>query len=74
MNNDQLYIGFTNNLKERIGEHQNGESFTTKRFLPVKLIYYECYFSIKDARKREKMLKRYGSTYSNLKKRIINSL
>lgn len=74
LNNDQLYIGFTNNLERRIRSHTNGKVFTTKKYLPIKLIYYECYLSTKDAKERESMLKRYGSTYSHLRKRILNSI
>lgn len=74
LNNKQIYIGFTNNLQKRLEEHNNGKVFTTHKYLPIKLIYYECYLSQKDAVQREKMIKRFGSTYSHLKKRIFNSL
>ena len=74
LNNGQFYIGFTNDLKKRIKEHKEGNVFTTKKFLPVKLIYYECYLDREDAKQREFMLKRFGSTYSHLKNRITNSI
>ena len=74
MSNDQLYIGSTRSLDARIKEHQTGRVLTTKRYLPVTLIYYECYLSEKDARKREKMLKQHGSTFAHLKARIADSL
>ena len=74
MSNEQLYIGFTNNLVKRLENHNLGKSTATKRFLPVKLIYFECYLSRKDAKNRETMLKRFGSTYSHLKKRITDSI
>lgn len=51
-----------------------GKVSTTNKYLPVKLIYYECYLSQKDAIQREKMIKRFGSAYSHLKRRISNSL
>jgi len=73
MNNNQAYIGFTTNLKKRIREHKTGKVFTTRKYLPVRLVYYECYLSEDDAKKREKMLKRYGSTWSHLMKRITKS-
>lgn len=74
MNIGQLYIGSTGNLRKRIEQHKSGEVSTTKKYLPVKLIYYECYLSEKDARHRESMLKKYGSTWSHLKHRIKDSI
>lgn len=52
-----LYIGYTNNLKERFKEHQAGESFATKGRLPVKLIHYQGFISKKDAVEAEKYFK-----------------
>lgn len=74
LSNDQIYIGFTKNLEKRLGEHNGGKVFTTSKYLPVKLIYYEGYLSQKDATQREKMIKRFGSTYVNLKRRIFYSI
>jgi len=74
MNNEQLYIGFAPNLKERIQKHKEGKVFTTKKYLSVKLVYYECYLSKKDALEREYQIKRFGSTWSHLKKRIFHSV
>lgn len=74
MNNEQLYFGFTNDIRKRLSQHHNGEVLTTKKYLPVKLIYYECYLSRKDAKTRETMIKKYGSTYAHLKKRILHSI
>ena len=74
MGNNQLYVGFTNDLKNRIREHNYGKVLTTRKYLPVKLVYYECYASMSDAKQREKMIKKFGSTYSHLKRRILNSI
>ena len=74
LSNYQIYIGFTNNIRKRLEEHNDGKVLTTSKYLPAKLIYYECYLSKKDALQREKMIKKFGSTYSHLKKRIFNSL
>ncbi|MCD6471384.1 GIY-YIG nuclease family protein [bacterium] len=64
--NNKLYIGSTNNLKRRIAEH--------RKKAPFVLVYYEAFFSEKDARNREKQLKYFGRAYQELKKRIKNSL
>lgn len=70
----QLYVGFTHDLKKRIREHKEGKVFSTKKYLPLKLVYYEAYLSEKDAARREKMIKRFGSTYVHLKNRISESI
>jgi len=51
-----------------------GKSYTTKRFLPMQLVYYEAYSCKKDAMAREKMLKQYGSSLQKLKSRIKKCL
>jgi putative endonuclease len=52
-----LYIGYTNDLKERVKKHQKGEVFATKGRLPVKLVHYQAFVSKKDATETEKYLK-----------------
>ncbi len=74
MSNGELYIGFTHDLKNRLEQHKGGRIITTRKYLPVRLVYYECYASIYDAKQREKMIKKFGSTYSHLKNRILNSI
>ena len=74
MNDRKLYIGYTNNLKRRLEEHKAGKSIYTRKHLPVRLVYCEIYLSKRDAMMREKNLKRFKSAYSNLRKRITNSL
>ena len=39
-----------------------------------RLIYYEAYLTEKDARERERQLKKYGSSLEHLKKRLSNTL
>ena len=53
----KLYIGSTPDLKKRKEKHDNGFVLATKNRRPLKLIYYECYISEKDARHREIFLK-----------------
>lgn len=74
MNNNQIYIGRTNDLNRRLEEHKLGDVFTTKKYLPVKLVYYEAYLSEKDTERRESALKKYGSSWSHIKRRIFSSL
>ena len=70
----KLYIGLTNNLKRRIKEHNNGMTFSTKYRTPFRIIYYEAYFSRVDAEVRERKLKQFKNSYTELKKRLKNSL
>lgn len=71
---NEIYTGSTNNLRLRFREHNQGKVFSTKRYLPWKLIYYEAYLSEKDARLREQKFKRHGKGNQELKKRLENSL
>ena len=74
LKDDKLYIGYTNNLKRRIFEHNNRLSKSTSIRCPFKLLYYEAYLSESDAKHREKMLKNFSGSYNHLKNRIKNSL
>jgi putative endonuclease len=64
-----LYIGKTKNLKRRLGEHFKSLSKSTKKRLPMKLIYVESYLSNSDASKREIKLKKFKNSYKELKKK-----
>ena len=69
-----LYIGYTKDLKRRFQEHNNGMSVSTKHRTPFELIYYEAYKSESDARKRERNLKLRSRAFNQLKKRIEDCL
>ena len=56
-NKDDLYIGYTSNLKRRLLEHNQGLNLSTKRFAPWEIIYYEACLSEMDAKRREGYLK-----------------
>ena len=72
--NGELYIGSTGNIKKRLEEHNLGKEKATKSYKPWKIVYLEGYFSENDARTREHNLKHFGKVYSQLKRRIKNSL
>lgn len=71
---NELYFGYTNNLKRRLQEHNKKQVFATQKKAPWSLVYYEAFQSQQDATNREHKLKRFGSSYSQLKKRIKKSL
>ena len=52
-----IYIGYSENLKQRVKEHNDGFSKSTKAYLPMELIHYEAYKNKKDAKRREEYLK-----------------
>ena len=52
-----IYVGYTENLKERVIEHNSGHSKSTTHYKPLALIHYEAYRIIKDAKRRELYLK-----------------
>ena len=54
---DELYIGYTADLKRRVVEHNQKQNFSTKRYAPWKLIYYEACLNEIDAKRREKYFK-----------------
>ena len=52
------YVGFTNDLRRRIKEHNEGNGdIYTKNNRPFVLIYYEAFLSKKDAQKQEEFYK-----------------
>ncbi len=70
---NKFYTGCTNDLDRRIQEHLNGEVYSTKNRLPVKLIYYEFCLNQTDGYQREKYLKSaWGKRY--IKNRLKNYL
>jgi len=71
---NNLYIGFTGNLEQRIKEHNGGLVPSTKSRKPLDLIYCEGYKAEKDARKREANLKLRSRAFAQLKIRIMGSL
>jgi len=52
-----IYVGLTNNVENRISQHQEGREQTTRPYRPYLLILTEKYPTRMEARKREKYLK-----------------
>ena len=70
----RLYIGYTNDLKRRVKEHELGKNISTAYRRPLSLVYYEAYLSREDAIAREENLKLFGRALGGLKRRIGQSL
>ncbi|MBL7069710.1 MAG: GIY-YIG nuclease family protein [Candidatus Omnitrophica bacterium] len=68
------YIGCTPDLIERLHKHRLGKCYSTRKYLPLHLVYYEAYSSKEEAYTRERKLKQYGSSLQKLKKRISKCL
>lgn len=66
----ELYIGSTRDLRKRLNQHNTGKAFSTKRYIPWRLQYYEAYQNESSARLRESRLKNNGNALIELKKRI----
>ena len=67
----ERYIGYTNNLRKRLEEHNSGKNFSTKPRRPLRLIYFEACLNEDDAKQRERYFKStIGRRY--LSKRLRN--
>jgi len=72
---NKFCVGYTDDLKRRIEQHNNGYVESTKHRRPLKLIYYEVCINQQDALHREKYLKTsFGKRYirNRLKNYLIN--
>jgi putative endonuclease len=54
---NNFYIGFSENIEQRIDEHCAGKNISTKLRRPLKLIYFEGHTSKFDALRRERYFK-----------------
>ena len=69
----QFYVGYTSNIVSRIRDHNDGRVPSTKRRVPLKLLYWEGCINQQDATRREKYLKTsWGKRY--IKNRLRNYL
>ena len=69
----EFYIGYTTDLRKRFAKHLAKEIKTTKKFVNLKLVYYEACLNKTDAVKRELQLKTgFGRGY--IKRRLSTYL
>jgi len=60
LSDSTFYIGFSEDLKQRVLAHQNGLVSQTKNHRPLKLVYYSAFETKKKALEFEKYLKTYS--------------
>jgi len=61
-----LYIGITNTLERRVGEHSLGcGSAFCRKYNAQKLVYFEAYADPRSAIEREKQLKKWSRAKKN---------
>lgn len=57
LKDSRIYVGMSKNLKRRLNEHNTGKVFSTKGYVPWKLIFTEEVKDRIEARSREKYYK-----------------
>ena len=70
LKDESNYIGYTNDLKRRVKEHNEGQVKSTRHKVPFKLVYYEAYLYSREAKIRERNLKKFAGAYNALKRRV----
>lgn len=68
---EQIYIGFTKNIKQRLKSHNNGESKHTKKFKPWAVVYASAFLKKQTAVDFERYLKS-SSGKAFMRKRLIS--
>ncbi len=66
-----FYYGYTNNLKERVNQHNAGLSKSTKPHRPWKLVFYTAFETEQQAKNFEQYLKT-GSGKAFAYKRLVS--
>lgn len=49
LNRDFIYIGYTEDLRKRVLEHNLGQNGSTKPHIPFEIVHYEAYRKMADA-------------------------
>ena len=65
---NRYYIGYTNDLRRRLYEHNSGKTKSLFKYIPLEIIYKEEYKTIEEARRRERQIKSYkhGEAFKKL--------
>jgi putative endonuclease len=66
----KYYIGCSNDYKRRLGEHNNGENFSTRLGCPWAVVHLEGFENQSEAFNREKKIKSYKG--GNGFKKLLN--
>lgn len=64
------YIGYTKDIINRLKEHNSGKTRYTKGHIPYRMVYKEEFRIIKEAKDREKYIKKYANIKNFLKNRV----
>ncbi len=73
-NKNWFYKGSTPDLKNRFEKHNRGQVESTRPYQPLRLVYCEAYLTKAAAIAREMSVKKSGSVWKPLMKRIHESL
>jgi len=57
LKDNNFYVGFSEDVKKRLADHNAGRNTSTKPRRPFELIYYEAHLSKEDALRREAYFK-----------------
>ena len=74
LQNGQLYLGWTTDLRRRLCQHNDGGSRSTRGRGPYELLYYEAYRHREEAMAREQSLKKHHNVFKQLKTRLARTL
>ena len=77
LKDNRFYTGYTEDMKQRLGEHRLGKVTSTRSRRPLELVYYEACLDQGDALHRERYLKTtWGKRYlrTRLKSYLIARL
>ena len=73
LGNRDIYVGSTNDLRRRLGSHQNGHVDSTRAYRPVTLLSYIALRTETNARALERYFKSgFGKAFAN--KRLLHSV
>ena len=70
LSNEQYYSGYSDDLKQRFKDHKKGRVRATRKYRPLKLVFYAAFTSKKKALDFEKYLKSH-SGYAFRTKRLL---